>query len=257
MKRTAFLLYGIIVYFLFNAAFLYLIGFIANLYVPKGIDGPLQVPLWQAIATNIGLVLVFALQHSIMARIWFKKWWTRFVPGPIERSTYVLFTVFALVLLFAFWQPMGGTLWTIENGLVTGILWAVFALGWTIVLVSTFLINHFDLFGMRQVWLYFQKKPYTYLKFTVPFLYKYVRHPLYLGLVLAFWSAPTMSTGRFFFAVLFTLYIFKGIRLEEKDLITHFGERYRKYARKVPMIIPLLGKKKESQPSFDTIIKGN
>ena len=257
MKRTAFLLYGVMVYALFQAAFLYLIGFVGNILVPTSIGGPLEVPLWQAIITNIGLVLLFAVQHSIMARLWFKRWWTQYVPEPIERSTFCLFTVIVLGILYLFWQPMGSTLWNIENGLITGMLWAIFALGWTIVLLSTFMINHFDLFGLRQVWLYFQKKPYTHLKFKVPLFYKYVRHPLYFGIILAFWAAPTMSAGRFFFAVLFTLYILKGIQLEEKDLVTFFGDRYRKYAKRVPMIIPTFRRKKDSQPTFETIIKGN
>lgn len=257
MKRLTFFLYGVIVYTLFFATFLYLIGFIGNLLVPKGIDGPLEVPFWQALLTNLLLVAIFSIQHSIMARSWFKKWWTRYIPEPIERSTYVLFTVIALVLLFVFWQPMGGTIWSVENGLITGTLWALFALGWTILLVSTFLINHFDLFGLRQVWLYLLNKPYTNLKFSTPLFYKWVRHPLYFGFILAFWSAPEMSVARLFLSVVFTLYILKAIRWEENDLLSHFGESYRKYAGKVPMIFPSFMSKKEEKPAFETFIKGN
>jgi protein-S-isoprenylcysteine O-methyltransferase Ste14 len=258
MKRFAFLLYGVIVYTGFFAAFLYLIGFVGNIIVPKGIDGPLAMPLWQALSINFGLVLLFAVQHSIMARGWFKKWWTKFVPEPIERSTYVLFTVIALVLLFVFWQPMGGEIWSIENGLIVGILWALFVLGWTILLVSTFLINHFDLFGLRQVWLNFRQKPYTHLKFRTPFFYKWIRHPLYFGFILAFWSAPEMSSNRFVLSILFTLYILKAIQWEEKDLITHFGETYKKYASRVPKILPTFSNKEISQqPTYETYIKGN
>lgn len=258
MKRFAFLLYGVLVYTAFFATFLYLIGFVGNIFVPKGIDGPLQLPLWQALIINAGLILLFALQHSTMARPWFKKWWVKFIPEPIERSTFVLFTVIVLVTLFFFWQPMGGQLWAFEDGMLAGILWALFALGWTILLVSTFLINHFDLFGLRQVWLNFNKKPYTHLKFRTPFFYKWVRHPLYLGFILAFWSAPVMSCNRFVLATLLTLYILKAIQWEEKDLVAHFGETYKKYISKVPKILPSFSTKSTpTPPTYETYIKGN
>lgn len=257
MKRFAVLLYGVVVYAVFFATFLYLIGFTANLFVPKGIDGALEVPLWQAIITNISLVLLFGVQHSVMARPWFKEMWTKFVPEPIERSTYVLFTVIVLIVLFMFWQPVGGVVWAVQGSFLTGALWALFALGWTILLVSTFLINHFDLFGLRQVWLYFRGKPYTTLKFSIPLFYKYVRHPLYFGFVLAFWAAPVMTVSRLFLAVLFTVYILKAIRYEEKDLLEHFGEKYRQYSEGVPMLLPSIFRKKKKSPAFQTLIKRN
>lgn len=245
MKKFFVLSYGVIAYLLFFASFLYLIGFVGNLFVPKGIDGPLAVPLWQALATNLGLVLLFGLQHSLMARSWFKKWWTKFVPEPLERSTFVLFTVFALAAMFLFWQPMGAILWSIEEGMFFGILMALFTLGWTIVLVSSFLINHFDLFGLRQVWFHFLGKPYEELAFKVTIFYNYVRHPLYFGLLLALWAAPVMSIARFVLALGFTIYVLMAIQWEEKDLVRVFGKKYIRYKSMVPMIIPALTKKKD------------
>jgi protein-S-isoprenylcysteine O-methyltransferase Ste14 len=255
MKKAAVFLYGLVVYTLFFVTFLYLIGFVGNLLVPKSIDGALDVPLWQAILTNIGLISLLGLQHSLMARGWFKKVWTRFVPEPIERSTYVLFTVFALVALFIFWQPMGIYVWSIDEGLLYGILMAVFALGWTIVLISTFMITHFDLFGLRQTWLYLLGKPYEPLKFRINIFYNYVRHPLYLGMLLALWAAPVMSLARFILALGFTVYVLMAIQWEEKDLIQHFGKKYIAYKKLVPMLIPtFISKKtklkKEEHPVF-------
>lgn len=254
MKRFAALLYGVVVYAVFFATFLYMIGFVGNLFVPKAIDGPLEGSLVQALLINVILVLGFAIQHSVMARPWFKEWWTRYIPEPIERSTYVLFTVIALIALFAFWQPLGGIAWSVEDSYASGVLWALFALGWTILLVSTFLINHFDLFGLRQVWLYFHGKEYTNLRFRLPLFYKWVRHPLYFGFVMAFWAAPTMSYSRLFLAILFTGYIIKAIQWEEIDLVNHFGEKYRQYQEKVPMLFPF-GKKKKA-PAYETLMKG-
>lgn len=256
MKRLAVLLYGVVAYLIFFTTFLYLIGFVGNLLVPKSLDGPLQGSWISALLTNLLLIVLFGLQHSIMARPGFKRWWTKFVPKPIERSTFVLFTCACLITLFAFWQPLGGTIWVVENGYLKGALYATFGLGWTIVLVSTFLINHFDLFGLRQVWLYFRGKPYTQLAFNTPLFYKYVRHPLYLGFLLAFWSAPVMTATHLFFAAGLTLYILTAIRLEEKDLVHQFGEQYRHYRQVVPMLIPAFFRKKEKQPSYLTIMQG-
>ena len=233
-----------------------IIGFVGNLLVPKAIDGALEVPMWQAILTNLGLIVLFGIQHSVMARPWFKEWWTKYVPKPMERSTYVLFTVFVLAALFAFWQPLGGVVWAIEDSFLSGALWALFALGWTILLVSTFLINHFDLFGLRQVWLYFRGKEYKHLKFRIPVFYKYMRHPLYFGFLMAFWAAPVMSVSRLFLAIGFTAYVLKAIRWEEKDLLEHFGEKYRQYSERVPMILPSFFKKKRSTPTYETLMKG-
>ena len=255
MKRFAVLLYGVVVYAAFFATFLYLVGFTGNLLVPKSIDGALQVPLWQAIITNILLVCFFGAQHSIMARPWFKRAWTNLVPSAIERSTYVLFTVLVLGALFFFWQPLGGTVWAVEDSFLSGALMALFALGWVIVLVSTFLINHFDLFGLRQVWFYFRGKAYEPLRFRVPVFYKWVRHPLYFGFILAFWAAPVMSVSRLCLAILFTTYILKAIRWEEKDLLEHFGEKYRTYSERVPMLLPSFRKKKRVVSAYETIMK--
>ena len=255
MKRFAVLLYGVVVYAIFFATFLYMIGFTGNLLVPKSIDGALQVPLWQAIITNVFLVVLFGVQHSVMARPWFKRAWTKIIPAAIERSTFVLFTVLVLAALFYFWQPLGGVVWAVEDSFISGALMALFALGWVIVLVSTFLINHFDLFGLRQVWLYFRGKAYEPLRFRVPIMYNWIRHPLYFGFILAFWAAPVMSASRMCLAILFTTYILKAIRWEEKDLLEHFGEKYRTYKERVPMLLPSFNKKKQVASAYETIIK--
>lgn len=256
MKRFAVLLYGVISYLVFFGTFLYLIGFVGDLLVPKSLDGPLQVSGGLAIITNALLVLLFGLQHSIMARQGFKRWWTKYVPRAIERSTFMLFTCACLITMFTFWQPLGGMVWVVENGFLQGVIWALFALGWVIVLLATFMINHFDLFGLRQTWLYFKGKPYTHLPFNVPLFYRFVRHPLYFGFILAFWSATEMSFTRLFFAGAFTIYILTAIRLEEKDLLVHFGEQYRRYRQMVPMLIPSIFRKKEKEPTYLTIMKG-
>lgn len=242
MKRLLVLLYGVISYLAFFGTFLYAFGFVGNFVVPKTIDGTPQVPLAQAILINASLLLVFALQHSIMARPGFKKAWTKIVPEPMERSTYVLLSSVCLWLLVWQWQPMGGFIWSVENPVGKTILTALFVTGWLIVLVSTFMINHFDLFGLRQVWFYFLGKKYEPLRFRIPFFYKYVRHPLYLGWLIAFWATPVMSAAHLLFAILTTGYILTAIRFEEKDLVTHFGEKYTSYRKKIPMILPFIKK---------------
>lgn len=239
--RVAALVYGVICYALFFATFLYAAGFVGNFLVPKSIDSAREGPLWLAALVNAGLLLAFAVQHSVMARPGFKRWWTQFVPKPVERATYVLFSSLALIALFIFWRPMGGVVWQVERPVAKGILWAVFASGWLLVLVSTFLINHFDLFGLRQVWLYFRGRAYTHLTFATPGPYRIVRHPLYVGWLLAFWAVPTMTASHLLFAVLTTGYILAAIRFEERDLVAGHAE-YAEYRRHVPMLVPRPGR---------------
>lgn len=236
--RTLALLYGVICYVIFLISFLYAIGFVGNLVVPKTLDSGAEAGLGIAIAINLFLLSIFALQHSIMARPSFKKAWTKIVPEPVERSTYVLFSSAALILLFALWEPIGGTIWNVENPTAVAILYGMFGFGWVLVLVSTFLIDHFDLFGLRQVWLFFRGKEYTHLPFATPGPYKLIRHPLYMGWFFAFWSTPTMTVAHFLFAVVTTIYILLAIQFEERDLKKFLGQAYVDYCDKVPMIIP-------------------
>lgn len=237
MKRILYFLYGVICYAVFFVTFLYTAGFIGNFIVPKSIDSPAIVPFWQALLTNLGLLTVFALQHSVMARPAFKRWWTRYVPQVLERSTYVLFSSLALILLFALWQPMGGLIWRVESQPVQTVIHTFFAFGWLLVLVTTFLINHFDLFGLRQVWLHLLGREYTALKFVTPAAYRVVRHPLYVGWLFAFWATPTMTAAHLVFALATTAYILVAIRFEERDLVAAHPE-YADYRRQVPMLIP-------------------
>lgn len=237
MKRFLVLLYGVICYAVFFATFLYAVGFIGNFVVPVTMDSPRETSLGAALLINIGLLALFALQHSIMARPAFKRWWTRIVPKPMERSTYVLFSSLALILLFAFWAPIGAIIWNVENEIGRTLLYAGFAFGWLLVLVSTFLINHFDLFGLRQVWLYFRGKPYTEIPFRTPALYKIVRHPLYVGWFFAFWCTPTMTAAHLLFAIMTTAYIVIATRLEEHDL-TQAHPEYAQYRQRVPRYVP-------------------
>jgi protein-S-isoprenylcysteine O-methyltransferase Ste14 len=240
MKKLLYLLYGIVCYCAFLGTILYAIGFVGNLFVPKSIDSTPQTTLLSALLINASLLLLFALQHSIMARPAFKQWWTKYIPVSLERSTYVLLASLCLILLMWQWQPMGGEVWTVENRALKAVLSIAYLSGWSIVFTSTFLINHFDLFGLRQVWLYFNNKPYTSLPFRLPLFYKLVRHPLYLGFLIAFWATPAMTVAHLLFAILTTGYILVAIQFEERDLVTHFGEQYRRYKKWVPMLVPFL-----------------
>lgn len=235
-RITAFF-YGAICYLAFLASFIYAIGFLGNFGVPKSIDSGPQLPLGAALAINAALLALFALQHSIMARQWFKTAWTRIVPVPVERSTYVLFSSVALILLFWKWEPMGGVIWNVESTFGKLALDALYAAGWLTVLATTFLIDHFDLFGLRQVWLYLVGRPYTSLGFRTPGPYRYVRHPLYVGWLLVFWSAPVMTVAHLVFAIATTAYILIAIQFEERDLVRFHGE-YAEYRRQVPMLVP-------------------
>ena len=239
LKRISTFIYGVISYSIFFGTFLYAIGFIGNLVVPKSIDSGRTGPLSEALLIDAGLLMLFAVQHSVMARPWFKRAWTRFVPQPAERSTYVLLSSLALLLMFWQWRPIGGEIWSVEQPVMRLVLYGVFATGWLLVLTSTFLINHFDLFGLRQVFLFLLGRPYTQLKFGTPILYRHVRHPLYLGWLFAFWGTPTMTVAHLVFAIATTAYIFVAIQLEEKDLIDAHGDQYRRYKQTVPMIIPI------------------
>lgn len=249
LGRLLILLYGIASYALFFATFLYAIGFIGNLWVPKSIDAVPGVPLWQALLTNLGLLGLFAVQHSVMARPAFKRWWTRIVPEPAERSTYVLLSSLALIALFVYWQPMGGVVWNVEMPLARGLIHGVYAAGWVLILLSTFLINHFDLFGLRQAWLHARGVPYQPLRFGTPWLYRYVRHPLYVGWLLAFWATPGMTITHLLFALATSAYILVAIRFEERDLVAAHPE-YAGYRREVPMLVPRLGRR-------DTTVAGS
>ncbi|MEX0943803.1 MAG: methanethiol S-methyltransferase [Pseudomonadales bacterium] len=239
MKRSLLLTYGIFSYVVFLGTFLYALGFVGNFIVPKGIDSEPQLSTPIALAIDVLLLALFALQHSIMARPAFKRWWTRLIPAAVERSTYTLFSSLALIVLFVFWQPLGGVVWQVDNPIGVFALWTGFGFGWLLVLISTFLINHFDLFGLRQVWTYFRGQLYTPLRFGTPGPYKLVRHPLYLGWLFAFWCIPVMTITHLVFALVTTAYILLAIRWEERDLVTALGEDYRAYRREVPMIVPL------------------
>lgn len=240
MKKFLFSMYSLMCYLIFLATFLYFIGFVTGIMVPKDINSGESASLFQAMAIDLGLMLLFGLQHSIMARKGFKEQWTKIVPEPIERSTYVLFASIAVIVLLWFWQPISYTFWDLSGGLAGQIILGFSFLGWGILLISTYLINHFDLFGLRQVYHYVMEKDSKPMEFKTPALYKAVRHPLYFGFVLAFWATPVMTGGHLLFAGGMTTYILIGIYHEEKDLIHRFGESYRQYKASTAKLIPFM-----------------
>ena len=244
-------IYGIVAYGVTLVALLYLIGFTGNLIVPKTIDSGTAGPLLQSVFVDTLLIGLFAVQHSVMARQGFKRWWTRVVPPSIERSTYVLAASFALLLLYWQWQPIPVLVWTVHNPTAAAALDGIFWLGWVMLVASTFLLSHFELFGLSQVFArLFDKQP-SEAKFRAPLLYRRVRHPIYLGVLLAVWATPAMTVGHLLFAVVTTGYILIGIQLEEHDLIEQFGDQYRRYRQHAPMLVPLPGRKFDTPKDAD------
>ena len=242
MGKLLALIFGVVSYAIFFGSFLYWIGFVSNMIVPKGIDSGVETATATALIINLALLALFGVQHTVMARPGFKEGWTRVVPKSIERSTYVLLSSAILILLYWQWRPMTGVIWEVEAAWAQSLLWAVLFGGILIVLLSTFIIDHFDLFGLRQVWLNLREKAYSHPGFKVTFFYKFVRHPLYVGWIMSMWGTPRMTVGHLLFAAGLTTYIFIAIYYEEKDLVKFVGDDYIQYKEKVPMIIPTIGK---------------
>jgi len=239
MSRVAIFVYGLLCYAISMGVFVYSMGFIGGFLTPTMLDGAPHTSVSAALAINLGLLMVFALQHSVMARPGFKAWWTRIVPQAAERSTYLLASSLALGALLAFWAPIGGVVWQTEGALRTAVI-ALYVFGWLLLLYTTFLIDHFDLFGLKQVWRHLTGKSYRPPQFHTPSLYKLVRHPLYIGWLIIFWAAPTMSAAHLLFALATTVYILLAIGFEERDLISAFGEEYSRYRERTPMLVPRL-----------------
>ncbi|MCH2048334.1 MAG: isoprenylcysteine carboxylmethyltransferase family protein [Trichodesmium sp. ALOHA_ZT_67] len=239
MSRTLVFIYGIVCYLISLMTFLYTIGFVGNLIVPKTLDLNLDGSLIKGLLIDILLIFLFGVQHSIMARQSFKKWWTKIIPEVIERSTYVLMASLVLLLLCWQWSSFGGIIWNIQNPIIFNIIYGIFAVGWLIVFLSTFMINHFDLFGLRQVYLYWRGQEYEDLEFRNPGFYKYIRHPIMLGFLIAFWATPLMTSSHLVFAIGITIYVLIGIKLEEVDMISIYGNLYQEYRQQVSMLIPV------------------
>lgn len=241
MQRIAFFSYGVFCHLLFLGVYAWFAAFVGNLIVPKSIDSPVStLPLSAALAVDVGLLALFGLQHSVMARPAFKRIWTRYIPQPIERSTYVLASCVALIVLIWLWQPLGMIVWDAPAGPARWLLWAAFAVGWLMVPTVSLMINHFDLFGTRQVWLHLHGRPYTSPPFHEPLAYRWVRHPLYIAWALAFWAIPTMTLGHLLFAGVLTAYMIVASKIEERDLVHFHGDKYEDYRRRVPAFVPRL-----------------
>lgn len=245
MKKSLVLCYGVIAYLMFHAVIAYTIGFIGNFGITNTLDALPNRPLMEALFINLGLLTLFAVQHSGMARKGFKNWIKKYIPAAAERSTYVIMSNLTLLALMVFWEPIGGVLWHVESQLGVTLLITLYMFGWALVFVSSFLINHFHLFGLQQVWYHFRGKTMPTSQFTTPSLYRFVRHPLYVGFIILMWSATTMTVAHLLFAVGATLYILVGIQFEEKDLKDDLGEAYAKYQQQVPMIIPRVPAKQQ------------
>ncbi|MBC6954365.1 MAG: isoprenylcysteine carboxylmethyltransferase family protein [Leptolyngbya sp. PLA2] len=249
MKRYLIVGYALACWVMFLGVFAYACAFVGGFLVPTTLDGPRSDPLWLALCVNVGLIAVFGVQHSVMARQWFKRWWTRFVHPAAERSTYVLISNLLMIVLFWQWRPMGGVVWHVEHEAGRIALWSLFAAGWLLVPVSSFMTDHFDLFGVRQAWLHFKGVPYRPLPFRTRALYKTMRHPLYTGWFLAFWSTPTMTVSHLLFAVLLTVYILVAVRFEERDLKELYGEDYERYTRTTPRFAPRVIRRGATAPA--------
>lgn len=258
-KVTRFLAvgYGAVSYLLFLAVFLYAIGFVGGVVAPRSVDNAVDAPLWQALIVNLSLLALFAVQHSVMARPAFKRWWTRYVPPPVERSTYVLLASLALALLFWQWRTISYVVWDVADQPARMTVWALFWLGWAIVLAATFMINHFELFGLRQVFAAWRAQPEAQTGFRATMFYRVVRHPLMLGFLIAFWSAPTMTAGRLLFAAATTGYILIALQLEERDLLATLGARYAAYRKTVPMLVPRPRMRRTTPPAHGTATVGS
>lgn len=239
MKRFLTLGYGAVCYVAFLVAFLYAVGFVGAIVVPRSVDRGIAAPAPQALAVDLLLLGLFAVQHSVMARPGFKRWWTRIVPHSIERSTYVLLASAALLLLYWQWRTIPAVIWDVRSPAARFAVWTLFGLGWATVFASSFMVNHFDLFGLRQVYLVWRGKPYSDIGFRIKFLYRLVRHPLMLGFLIGFWAAPTMTAGHLLFAIATTGYILIAVQLEERDLVAALGDQYRDYRRRVPAFLPI------------------